>query len=175
VSPERSLVVNPSYLRNQRDTLAAEVLDGTLDASAFPRKFSAIVDEWIRPLFLEATDGREKGYALVAVGGYGRGELAPGSDLDLVLVYKHRRHSKQVAERIWYSIWDTGMRLDHSVRTPSETIGMARENLKVVLGLLDARVIAGDASLGEPLQAAARDLWRKEASGYLKELYGQVV
>jgi [protein-PII] uridylyltransferase len=80
-----------------------------------------------------------------------------------------------VAEKIWYSVWDTGMRLDHSVRTPSETIGMARENLKVVLGLLDARLIAGDAALAEPLRSAARDLWRKDASRYLKELYGHVL
>ncbi|HWD24436.1 MAG TPA: HD domain-containing protein, partial [Acidimicrobiales bacterium] len=175
MSTAPSVVIDPAHLRNRRDELAAAVLEGTLEAAAFPAKYSEIVDEWLRSLFFEATGGREKGYALVAVGGYGRGELAPGSDLDLVLIHKHRRRSKEVAERIWYAVWDTGIRLDHSVRTPSETVSMARVNLKVALGLLDLRLIAGDESLAGPLRATARELWRKGASHYLKELHAQVV
>jgi [protein-PII] uridylyltransferase len=137
-------ITTPTQLRNQRDALAAEVLAGTLDASLFPARFSSAVDTWLATLFAGATEGRERGYALVAVGGYGRGELAPGSDLDLVLVHKRRRHFKEVAEKIWYAVWDTGIHLDHSVRTPSEMVQAAHDDMKVVLGLLDVRLVAGD-------------------------------
>jgi [protein-PII] uridylyltransferase len=174
MSSALSVVIDPAHLRTSRDELSAKVLDKTLEAGAFPAKFSEVVDEWLRALFLEATGGKEKGYALIAVGGYGRGGLAPGSDLDLVLIHKHRRRSKEVAERLWYAIWDTGMRLDHSVRTPAETLSTARDNLKVVLGLLDARLIAGDESLVGPLRDAAREIWRKGAAHYLKDLHSQV-
>ena len=168
-------VASPSYLRVQRDALAAEVLSGTINASDFPAKFAGAADGWLRILFDAATAGKPKGYALIAVGGYGRGALAPASDLDLVLVHRHRRHYKEVANKIWYAVWDSGLRLDHSVRTPSEMLSMARNDLRVVLGLLDARLIAGDEQLATPVRVAARDLWRKEAPRFLKELRAQVI
>jgi [protein-PII] uridylyltransferase len=168
-------ISSAAYLREQRDALGAQVLAGTLDAADFPAALSLAVDGWLEALFARAAEGRTKGYALFAVGGYGRGELAPGSDLDLVLVHRHRRHYKEVAERIWYAVWDTGFRLDHSVRTPSEMLHVARGDLKVALGLLDARCIAGDEQLALPIRDAARDLWRQDAARYLKVLYEQVV
>ena len=60
------------------------------------------------------------GCALVAVGGYGRRELAPYSDLDVVLVHRDDVDLGDAAEKLWYPIWDSGARLDHAVRTPSE-------------------------------------------------------
>ena len=59
------------------------------------------MDEHLRDLFGEASD-----CALVAVGGYGRGELAPGSDIDVILVHRGRRDVGEIAKRIWYPIWD---------------------------------------------------------------------
>ena len=56
--------------------------------------------------------------ALVAVGGYGRGELCPYSDLDVVLLHKGRKDISAAADRIWYPVWDEGIALDHSVRKP---------------------------------------------------------
>ncbi|MGH9181514.1 MAG: hypothetical protein ACRDY5_07360, partial [Acidimicrobiales bacterium] len=70
------------------------------------------MDRWLAGLL-----GPEDGVALVAVGGLGRRELCPGSDLDLVLVHRDRRDMRAVAERLWYPIWDAGLGLDHSVRT----------------------------------------------------------
>ena len=65
----------------------------------------------------DETGGGGTGCALIAVGGYGRGELAPHSDLDLVLVHDDGADPGEVATRVWYPLWDAGLRLDHSVRS----------------------------------------------------------
>ena len=157
-------------LRAARDDLRQRVLDGTLSPGDFPAVYSAHADAFLARLLERATEGRTRGYALLAVGGYGRHQLAPGSDLDLVLLHRGRRRYKEVAERLWYTIWDEGLRLDHSVRTRSEAVTMARADLKVVLGLLDARVVAGDAALGEHLLRDVRNLWHEVAAGMLRQL-----
>ena len=115
--------------------------------------------------------------ALVAVGGYGRRELCPFSDLDLVLVHKGGGPAgavKEVAERIWYPVWDTGVGLDHSVRTVKEALAVASGDLKAALGLLDARLVAGDAELAADLADRARRQWCKAARRRLPELAGAV-
>jgi [protein-PII] uridylyltransferase len=61
--------------------------------------------------------GAEPGVALVAVGGYGRKELLPGSDLDVLLLHEGRDDIARVADRTWYPVWDSGAHLDHAVRT----------------------------------------------------------
>src|ERR1700727_2510345 len=95
--------------------------------------------------------GAEPGVALVAVGGYGRRELLPGSDLDVLLVHDDIPNIAEVADRIWYPIWDSGVRLDHAVRTVAEARQTAAADLKVALGLLQARHIAGDTMLSRRL------------------------
>jgi [protein-PII] uridylyltransferase len=114
--------------------------------------------------------GDEPGVALVAVGGYGRGEMAPWSDLDVVLVHAGRKDVREVADRIWYPIWDAGISLDHSVRTVKEALAVAGDDLKVALGLLDARVVAGDVRLGEELAGKARAQWQARAGRWLPRL-----
>ena len=126
---------------------------------------SDAADAWL-PTLCEL----EAGVALVAVGGYGRRELLPGSDLDLVLVHGGRGDIKQTADRFWYPIWDAGVGLDHSVRTVGEAASVARADLKAALGLLDARHIAGDPSLTENLRAAVLADWRRDARKRLPDL-----
>ena len=104
--------------------------------------------------------GDEAGVALVAVGGYGRRLLSPYSDLDVVLVHRGRRDVKAVAERVWYPIWDAGVGLDHSVRTTKEALGVAADDMKAALGLLDARFVAGDHAVAQELIVRAREQWR---------------
>jgi [protein-PII] uridylyltransferase len=104
------------------------------------------------------------------VGSHGRGEAAPGSDLDLVLLHGGRRDIASVAEGVWYPIWDRGLSLDHSVRTVKEALAAAADDLKVALGLLDARVIAGDAALFAELRLKSQDQWRRHAKRRLPEL-----
>ncbi|HUY06020.1 MAG TPA: [protein-PII] uridylyltransferase [Acidimicrobiales bacterium] len=162
-------------IREARARLTDAVLKGDLAAADFPTQYARVCDQWLSSLFEEATEGTSRGCALVAVGGYGRGELTPGSDLDLVLLHKGRRHHEEIANTIWYAVWDSGIRLDHSVRTKKEAVSIARENLKVVLGLLDGRVIAGDEELATPVFVGSRDLWRREWQRYLPELEDSVL
>lgn len=110
------------------------------------------------------------GLALVAVGGLGRRELAPGSDLDLLLVHACRPDVATAADALWYPLWDSGVALDHAVRTVEEALAVAADDLKAALGLLDARHVAGDASLTADLLTRTRAAWRAGAPTRLPQL-----
>ncbi|RGC69977.1 Bifunctional uridylyltransferase/uridylyl-removing enzyme [Micromonospora sp. MW-13] len=104
-----------------------------------------------------------EGVALVAVGGLGRRQCAPYGDLDLVLLHAGVGGVDELASKIWYPVWDAGVRLDHSVRTLAEALSVARDDVKVALGLLDARFVAGDRELADTLVRTATDHWRRTA------------
>jgi [protein-PII] uridylyltransferase len=124
------------------------------------------VDRWLAELL-----GAEAGVALVAVGGYGRKELLPRSDLDVLLLHGGRDDIAGIADRIWYPVWDSGAELDHAVRTVPQARRVARADLKVALGLLSARHVAGDPDLTERLRAGALEDWRSAAPARLAELH----
>jgi len=142
------------------------------EAQAGPSRraeLARITDHWLTGLLGPA----EPGVALVAVGGYGRGELSPRSDLDLLLLHDGRTSKSaiaQIADRVWYPVWDLGIALDHSVRTPSEARATAEEDLKVQLGLLDARHVAGDETLTAGLRTDVLAQWRSKAPKRLPEV-----
>ena len=123
---------------------------------AFGRAYAALVDDWLVSLAPE----RDK-FAVVAVGGYGRRELAPTSDLDVLLLHDRRRDIAEIANGLWYPIWDAGFRLDHSVRTVPEALNVADHDLKAALGLLDARYVAGDERLASRLAERAGSQWSR--------------
>ncbi|MCU4182947.1 [protein-PII] uridylyltransferase [Acidiferrimicrobium sp. IK] len=150
-------------LRARREALLAEP---GLTGTAWCRTYAERCDEWLREVFAAATGG-ESGLALLAVGGYGGGELAPGSDLDLVLVHEQRHPPTKVAEAMWYPIWDEGVHLDHSVRNLKELRGAMGDDLKVALGWLQARMVAGDARLAGEAISRADELWRTRAPKWL--------
>jgi [protein-PII] uridylyltransferase len=110
------------------------------------------------------------GVSLVAVGGYGRGELAPYSDLDVVLVHDEDVGLGQVAEDLWYPLWDSGTKLDHAVRSLPEMVATSDEELKVALGLLDVRHLAGDPNLTLRLRTTMLTRWRRDARSRLPAL-----
>ncbi len=112
----------------------------------------------------------ESGCALVAVGGYGRRELAPYSDLDIVLVHEPGVVLGLAGEKIWYPIWDSGAKLDHSVRTSQDMIGQADADVRVALGLLDLRHLAGDPNLTLRLRSDVLAHWRRTARSRMPEL-----
>jgi len=158
-------------LRSRRQELIDQ---HDLQGDAFCRAYSAAADEWLTGLFTEATGGDSRGMALLAVGGYGRGELCPFSDLDVVLIHKGRKDVSAAADRIWYPVWDEGIALDHSVRKPSDALDMAAEDLRVALGLLDARVICGEAKVAEPVLAGAKERWARQKPPWLGVLADKV-
>ena len=110
------------------------------------------------------------GVALVAVGGLGRGDCAPRSDLDLVMVHSGLSDVDKLAADVWYPIWDAKLALDHSVRTVEEALEVVGDDVKAALGLLDARLVAGDATLAAHLHRCVLGRWRREAPRYLGAL-----
>ena len=132
-------------------------------------------DRFLLSLFNSAlgkTGKNSKGLAIAAVGGYGRGELSPGSDLDIVILHQGQFSQSALSEfvnNLLYPLWDNKS-VDHSVRTRTETRDAAESDLKVALGLLDIRVVAGDADLVAAVQSESLDSWRKHARSRLPEL-----
>ncbi len=161
-------------LAEDRDALRA---DTSLRGRAFSDAWRAKVDPWLAERFAEAVaaagvDG--SGLALVAVGGYGRGDLAPASDLDLLLLHDHKSPPAAVAEKLWYPIWDEGMKLGHSVRTTAEALDLAATDLDTATSLLSARHLAGEVALTEELATMASAQWRKRSKRYLGLLRASV-
>ena len=160
-----------------------------LDLQALPGLTRAermqAVDSWLGGLLADAIAGTPPpkprrggppprtgtdGIALVAVGSLGRRELPPHGDLDLVLVHDDRPEIAAVADALWYPVWDAGLRLDHSVRSIAEAVSVASTDVKAGLGLLDARLVAGDADLAARLRTATLASWRQAASRLLPQL-----
>ncbi|HEY2763779.1 MAG TPA: [protein-PII] uridylyltransferase [Pseudonocardiaceae bacterium] len=117
-----------------------------------------------------ASLGIGHGTALVAVGALGRRELAPYSDLDLLLLHDGRRDIKELADSLWYPLWNAGVGLDHSVRTVGQALQVAATDLRAALGLLEARLIAGDAALFNAMDTAVRQAWRTGIRSRFEEL-----
>ncbi len=118
----------------------------------------------------EAAGGGDVGCALIAVGGYGRAELAPHSDLDVVLVHDEDVDPGEVAAQVWYPLWDSGQTIDHSVRRLDEMVAAADGDLKVALGLVDIRHLAGDPNLTLRLRTTMLAHWRQQARERLPAL-----
>jgi len=134
-------------------------------------------DRFLSQLFLAATqaEGRNisgKEIALAAVGGYGRGELSPGSDLDILFLHSGKFSAedlKAFVNDVLYPLWDKKS-VDHAVRTRSETREAAASDLRVATGLLDIRLIAGSADLVASVKLDALEFWRKNAKENLADL-----
>ncbi|HZX02507.1 [protein-PII] uridylyltransferase [Kribbella sp.] len=131
-------------------------------------------DELLRLLLAKACDALgvpAEGVALVAVGGYGREELSPYSDLDVMLVHAEGYpRIDELAAQIWYPLWDSRTKLDHSVRTLAEAQQAAAADDRVALGLLDARHVAGDTHLTLQLRSVLMADWRRTAKSRLPGL-----
>ena len=118
----------------------------------------------------DASSGPSQGAALVAVGGYGRGELAPYSDLDVVLVHDEGVDLGETPTKLWYPLWDSGANLDHSLRSLPEMVTASDGDVRVALGLLDVRHLAGDPNLTLRLRTTMLAHWRRNARQRLPEL-----
>ncbi len=130
-------------------------------------------DSWLNTLFEQAIMSSKasiQNFALIAVGSYGRQELGPSSDLDLVLIHDDGVTPHEVAEALWYPIWDAGVDLDHSVRTISTARKVAAEDVKAFTGLLDTRWVSGNEELAIELRNAIHHDWRANAKSVLPQL-----
>ena len=113
-APTSELTPGSRFLAARAELLAAQDRPSRQAREAL----TALTDQWLAELF-EASGAAQAGATLVAVGGCGRREMSAGSDLDLVLLHPGGSIA-EIADKLWYPIWDSGLRLDHSVRTVSE-------------------------------------------------------
>ncbi|MDN4473542.1 HD domain-containing protein [Demequina zhanjiangensis] len=138
------------------------------------RTLSDLVVQALAAHWDEASGGIVEGAALGAVGSLGRGDAGPFSDLDVVLIHDGRTLKStevaDLAQRLWYPIWDAGLELDYSSRSLTEVRQVASKDLAAASGLLDLRPIAGDKELAKQARALIYQDWRAAARKRLPEL-----
>jgi [protein-PII] uridylyltransferase len=157
------------------DTRAQLAADDSLAGRELCEAWTGEVDRWLDELFTVAVEGGDPGgVALVAVGGYGRGELSLQSDIDVLLLHAGRSDIGELADRLWYPIWDARLKLGHAVRTVKEALALAADDLDTATGLLQARHLAGDRRLSGELVTKAELQWRKRAKRWLAALGARV-
>ncbi|MCV7197173.1 [protein-PII] uridylyltransferase [Mycobacterium angelicum] len=132
----------------------------------------ALHESWLTATAAEIGITEDSGFALVGVGGLGRRELLPYSDLDLVLLHDGKAPEVlgPAADKLWYPLWDANIRLDHSVRTVSEALNTAGSDMTAALGMLEARHIAGTERLSAELIDGVRRQWRTGIRSRMDEL-----
>ena len=126
------------------------------------QRLSALQDAIIQAAFEVATTllypmdnpSRSERMAVAAVGGYGRGMLAPGSDTDILflLPYKQTAWGESVAEAMLYMLWDLGLKVGHATRSVDECLRQARADITIRTSILEARFLVGDKALLEDLE-----------------------
>ncbi|OBH34908.1 [protein-PII] uridylyltransferase [Mycobacterium sp. E342] len=143
-----------------------------LGAAELRKAWLDLHESWLVATAGEIGITDDSGFAIVGVGGLGRRELLPYSDLDLMLLHDNKSDDvlQRVADGLWYPLWDANVRLDHSVRTVSGALGVANSDMVAALGMLDARHIAGDQRLSAELIDGARRQWRSAIRSRMDEL-----
>jgi [protein-PII] uridylyltransferase len=147
--------------------IAKERLEAGAGGHETARILAGVADEVIAALYAFTTTHifrsrnptEAERFAIVAVGGYGRGQLAPSSDIDLLFLraYKQTAFAESVTEYVLYRLWDMSLKVGHSSRTIEETLRLAREDHTIQTALLEARHIAGDSALTAELIRRYRD------------------
>jgi [protein-PII] uridylyltransferase len=158
--------------------VARQRLEAGENGLAVARLLAEITDEVVRALYdfttthvfraRNPTEGER--FALIAIGGYGRGELAPFSDIDLLFLraYKMTPFIESVTEYMLLMLWDMGLKVGHSSRNVEENLKLAREDHTIQTALLEARRIAGDESLAQDLVGRFRkDVVQRDHAGFI--------
>lgn len=180
-----ALVLDGAWGRQARDylqrvrTLLAEEHRAGASGRRIVERYTRAVDHVVRALFSAARASYQERFAvlnqrctLVAQGGFGRAELNPCSDVDLLFLYPDRRdrYVETVTEKVLYALWDTKLEVGHAVRNVRECVRLAAQDLKVKTSLLDARYLAGDAALYAEFAAAMeRDVLNRHAARFFRD------
>jgi [protein-PII] uridylyltransferase len=162
--PTPSDPVAVTELRAGRDRLVG---DRALRGAAFGRALTELLDDSLTRSLAAGPEGR---LSLVAVGSYGRAELCPGSDVDVVLVHDGRTKVADVADRVWYPLWDAGFVLGNAVNTVKEEVALAERDLHALTALLDARLVTGNAELFTDLVSRIRRLAERRRGRLVDDL-----
>jgi [protein-PII] uridylyltransferase len=150
-----------------RDAIEAGVRANPLTARRITRAYTHLTDSLVRAVLrvaerhLHRNDmpSETERMAVMAVGGYGRGEMAPFSDVDLLFVtpWKMTPHIESVIESVLYMLWDLHMKVGHASRTVKECLRLGKQDVTIRTSLLEMRYLAGDADIGDELRTALRD------------------
>ena len=140
-----------TVLAGQRDELFARARTGAV--RGFSARFAHMVDIYFATRLAELGASvplaESPDFALVAVGGYGRSELCPHSDLDILLLFPRRipKAAGEACRRLFHPLWDLGFDLGHGVRTIADCLRLARSDYQVLTSLIDARLLCGSAGV----------------------------
>ena len=144
------------------------------DGAVYVGMHAWIIDILLQLLFAETQKHCFNGddLAVIAVGGYGRGEMAPYSDIDIMILMPQKStlaHTKFI-EFMLYILWDLGLKIGHSTRSTSESIAAARDDQTVLTSLLEMRHVAGDESLWTSLACAVQqEIVKQKPLAYVEE------
>ena len=164
-TPDDLLPLLKAELKTGRSSIKAQ-FEASGSAQIVLRDLSGMMDALIagtldfaaRNLYRLANPTRGEEFSLLAVGGYGRGELAPGSDIDLLILHPYKRspHIEQMAEFLLYKLWDMGLKVGQATRSVDETVKLAKSDLTIETSLLETRLIWGSARLAEEMSSRFR-------------------
>jgi [protein-PII] uridylyltransferase len=166
------------FLRRAREILLEQHLAGA-SGRDIVRGYTRVMDHLVRSLYDAAVASYTSRYSIVdqrctvvAQGGYGRAELNPESDIDLLFLYPRKREPfvETVAEKMLYTLWDTGLTVGHALRSVTDCARLAASDLKVKTALLDARYVCGDERLyAEFATAMESQVLKRNANRFYKE------
>lgn len=159
--------VDAALIRRARAQLVA---DPDLAGRRLARRLSQQADSWFESLAasLPAT------WTLMATGGYAGGMLCPGSDIDVILLHPPKvdeREVRDVAEGLWYPMWDGGVKLSPAVHSTKSLLALAADDLETATTILRVRCLAGDAEQAKRLRQSALDQWRRKPQVWLQRLH----
>ncbi|MGL4306246.1 MAG: [protein-PII] uridylyltransferase [Mycobacteriaceae bacterium] len=174
-SSTKTPVAATDLVQARDQILAKASAERNHDASALRQALADLHEFWLTTKGSELGIKADSGFAIVAVGGLGRRELLPFSDLDLILLHDNMNTAEvaEIADQLWYPLWDAHIKLDHSVRTVPQALQVASEDLSAGLGMLEARHIAGDTELSNLLIGGVRRGWRMGIRSRFDELVSQ--
>jgi [protein-PII] uridylyltransferase len=151
----------------ERERLLA---DTTLDGRAWCEAWTAAIDQWLIGLY-DKVFGERSDVCLLVVGGTGRREMAPRSDIDVMVV--HSGSAKKIEAGLadlWYPIWDSGIHLGHAVRAANQKLSVSSDQLDTATTMLAGRWIAGNRALAEEVLNGALRAWQADAGTWLSLL-----
>lgn len=135
-------------LEQDKETLISDFVNGK--SPGLLKAHSGLIDSYFRDSFAHSTIGQEMGldknpFALLALGGYGREEQCIHSDIDLLLLFQKKvpAAAEKLVQEMLYPLWDMGIELGYATRSTRECLNLAKQDIEVLLSLLDARFVTG--------------------------------
>lgn len=158
------------FLRQTITDYRAGLLQRYPRGDRFAARFAGLIDALLKSLIALATNSDAPPFALAAVGGYGRSELAPFSDVDLLFLHREADldHMRAAIDPILYPLWDSGVKLGYGVHTPKSAVAFAKKDIVASTTFLDARFLAGDQALFDAFSDRFDAMRRRSGPAFIK-------